>query len=77
MSASAACGCQGVLAGRSVDVRSPSTLHGSGPSNARPNAPAAAEKTEASRADFTPVPIDMPMANDDKSTPLASAAHRV
>src|SRR5262249_28777268 len=40
-------------------------------------AAAEAEKTEALRADFTPVPTVIPSANRKSSTPLASAACRV
>src|SRR5262245_27786841 len=51
----------------------PSTLHGPGPNTARANAAAAAEKTEAFRADLMPVPMLIPEANKRRRIPLKSA----
>jgi len=48
-------------------------LQGPGPSTARANAAAAAEKTEAFKADLIPVPMLIPEANSRRRTPLKSA----
>jgi hypothetical protein len=52
-------------------------LQGPGASTARANAAAAAEKTEAFKADLIPVPMLIPEANRSSRIPLKSADHLV
>src|SRR5262245_25629481 len=57
--------------------RRPSTVQSPGAKTASANAAAAAEKTEAFKADLSPVPTVIPNANRNRRTPLRSADHRV
>src|SRR5262245_5023348 len=57
--------------------RRPSTVQSPGAKTASANAAAAAEKTEAFKADLSPVPTVIPNANRNRRTPLTSADHRV
>src|SRR5262245_26183413 len=57
--------------------RRPSTVQSPGAKTASANAAAAAEKTEAFKADLSPVPTAIPNANRNRRTPLRSADHRV
>ena len=50
-----------------------STLQGPAPSTTSANAAAAAEKTEAPRADLSPVPMLIPPAKSSRRIPLVEA----
>src|SRR5215813_4052550 len=64
---------------RLLSPRAAPAVHGPDPGakTASANAAAAAEKTEAFKADSSPVPTVIPDANRNRRTPLRSADHRV